>query len=115
MGVYCPASGMTFSEDFPKETGRIALISQSGAEASRLIFLCQDVNLYFSKVVNYGNAADLDAPELLEYLTQDTETDIIALYIEGVKNNHRFHIRRETMHEKETNHHTQGRLNKKWR
>jgi acyl-CoA synthetase (NDP forming) len=90
MGVYCPASGMTFSEDFPKETGHIALISQSGAEASRLAFLCQDINLYFSKVINYGNAADLDAPELLEYLATDEETDIIALYIEGIKDNHRF-------------------------
>ena len=90
MGVYCPESRMTFGEDFPTEKGRIALISQSGAEASRLIFLCHDVNLYFSKAVNYGNAADLDAPELLEYLVQDTETDIIALYIEGVKNYPRF-------------------------
>ena len=90
MGIYCPVSGITFCEDFPKQTGRIALVSQSGAEASRLIFLCQDFNLYFSKVVNYGNAADLDAPELLEYLTQDEETDIIALYIEGVKNYPRF-------------------------
>lgn len=90
MGVYCPESRMTFGEDFPKETGRIALISQSGAEASRLIFLCHDVNLYFSKVVNYGNAADVDGPELLEYLAQDTETDVIALYIEGVKNYPRF-------------------------
>ena len=66
------------------------MLSQSGAEASRLVFLCQDVNLYFSKVINYGNAADLDAPELLEYLTQDAETDIIALYIEGIKDNQRF-------------------------
>ena len=90
MGVYCPASGMTFSENFPKETGHIALISQSGTEASRLVFLCQDVNLYFNKVINYGNAADLDAPELLEYLATDEETDIIALYIEGIKDNHRF-------------------------
>ena len=90
MGIYCPASGMTFGEDFPKETGRIALISQSGAEASRLIFLCQDVYLYFTKVINYGNATDLDAPEFLEYLAQDMETDIIALYIEGVKNYPRF-------------------------
>ena len=81
---------MTFSEDFPKEKGRIAFISQSGAEASRLVFLCQDVNLYFSKVVSYGNAADLDAPNFLEYLAQDKETDIIALYIEGVKDDPRF-------------------------
>jgi acyl-CoA synthetase (NDP forming) len=90
MGIYCPSSGMTFGEDFPKETGRIALISQSGTEASRLIFLCQDVNLYFSKVVNYGNAAGLDAPEFVEYLEQDKETDIVALYIEGIKDEQRF-------------------------
>ena len=81
---------MTFSEDFPGEKGRIAFISQSGAEASRLVFLCQDVNLHFSKVVSYGNAADLDAPDFLEYLAQDKETDVIALYIEGVKNGPRF-------------------------
>ena len=85
MGIYCPESGMTFSEDFPKEKGRIAVVSQSGAEASRLVLLCQDVNLYFSKVISYGNAADLDALDFLEYLAQDTETDVIALYVEGVK------------------------------
>ena len=85
MGIYCPASGLTFSEDFPKAEGRIAVVSQSGAEASRLVLLCQDVNLFFSKVVSYGNAADLDAPELLDYLAQDKDTEIIALYIEGVK------------------------------
>jgi len=27
----------------------------------------------------------LDAPDFLEYLAQDTETDIIAIYVEGVK------------------------------
>jgi acyl-CoA synthetase (NDP forming) len=85
MGIYCPASGLTFSEDFPKAEGRIAVVSQSGAEASRLVLLCQDVNLFFSKVVSYGNAADLDAPELLDYLARDKDTEIIALYIEGVK------------------------------
>ncbi len=90
MGIYCPDSGMSFSEDFPREKGRIAFVSQSGAEASRLVLLCQDVNLHFSKVVSYGNAADLDAPDFLEYLTQDSDTDLIALYIEGVKNGPRF-------------------------
>jgi acetyltransferase len=85
MGIYCPESGVTFSEDFPREKGRIAVISQSGAEASRLVLLCQDVNLYFSKVISYGNAADLDAPELLDYLARDKTTDMVAVYIEGVK------------------------------
>ena len=90
MGIYCPESGMTFSEDFPKAEGRIAVVSQSGAEASRLVLLCRDVNLYFSKVISYGNAADLDAPDFLEYLAQDKQTDIIALYVEGVKNGSMF-------------------------
>jgi len=90
MGIYCPESRLTFSEDFPKERGRIAIISQSGSEASRLVFLCQDVNQYFSKIISYGNAADLDASDFLEYLAQDTETDMVALYLEGVKNKSRF-------------------------
>jgi acyl-CoA synthetase (NDP forming) len=85
MGIYCPESGMTFSEDFPKAEGRIAVVSQSGAEASRLVLLCRDVNLYCSKVISYGNAADLDAPDFLEYLAHDQKTDIIAVYVEGVR------------------------------
>ncbi len=90
MGIYCPGSGLTFSEDFPKEKGRVAFVSQSGAEASRLVLLCQDVNLYCSKVASYGNAADLDETDFLEYLASDNDTDIIGLYIEGVKNGPRF-------------------------
>jgi acyl-CoA synthetase (NDP forming) len=90
MGIYCPKSGMTFSEDFPKEKGHIAFISQSGAEASRLILLCRDTNLYFSKAVSYGNAADLDETDFLEYLAADEDTDVIGLYIEGIKNGPRF-------------------------
>jgi acyl-CoA synthetase (NDP forming) len=90
MGIYAPDSGMTFDEDFPKEKGRIAFVSQSGAEASRLVFLCQDINLHFSKVVSYGNATDLDATDFLEYLAEDKDTNIVALYIEGVNNGPRF-------------------------
>ena len=85
MGIYCPESGMTFGDDFPKAEGRIAVVSQSGAEASRLVLLCRDVNLFFSKVISYGNAADLDAPDFLEYLAMDKKTGIIAVYVEGVK------------------------------
>jgi len=53
MGIYCPASGMTFNPDFPKEKGKVAFVSQSGAESMRLVFLAQDLNIYFSKVISY--------------------------------------------------------------
>jgi len=44
----------------------------------------------FSKVISYGNAADLNETDLLEYLSQDAETEIIAAYIEGVRDGQRF-------------------------
>jgi len=37
MGIYCPASGLTFNPDFPREPGNVAFVSQSGAEAMRFI------------------------------------------------------------------------------
>jgi len=90
MGIYCPESGMTFNPDFSKERGHVAFVSQSGAESMRLVFLMQDVNISFSKVVSYGNAIDLDAPDFLEYLADDDETRVIACYIEGIHDGPRF-------------------------
>ncbi len=37
-------------------------------------------------MVSYGNAVDLDGPDFLEYLADDPDTKIIALYIEGTRN-----------------------------
>jgi 3-hydroxypropionyl-CoA synthetase (ADP-forming) len=39
----------------------------------------------FSKVVSYGNASDLDEIDLLDYLADDPETEIIGAYLEGAK------------------------------
>ena len=44
----------------------------------------------FSKVISYGNAADLSEIDFLEYFAADQETKIIAAYIEGVKDGQRF-------------------------
>lgn len=90
MGIYCPASGLTFNPDFPKEPGNVAFVSQSGAEAMRFVFLADDVGIRFSKVISYGNAIDLDAPDFLEYLADDAETGIIACYTEGVGDGRRY-------------------------
>jgi acyl-CoA synthetase (NDP forming) len=90
MGIYCPASGLTFNPDFPKEPGNVAFVSQSGAESMRFVFLADDVGIRFSKVISYGNAIDLDAPDFLEYLANDEETGIIACYTEGVRDGRRY-------------------------
>ncbi len=85
MGVYYPAGGLTFSPGFPREPGPVAFVSQTGAGSSRLVGLAGTRGLRFSKVISYGNAIDLDAPDFLDYLATDDETKFVACYIEGVK------------------------------
>ena len=43
-----------------------------------------------SKTVSFGNAVVLDAPDYIEYLADDPETEVIAMYIEGMKDGQRF-------------------------
>jgi acyl-CoA synthetase (NDP forming) len=43
-----------------------------------------------SKTISFGNAVILDAPDYLDYLANDVETQVIAMYIEGVKDGPRF-------------------------
>ena len=90
LGVYYPAAGLTFSPIFSQKPGNVAFLSQTGAGATRLVQLANNKGIYFSKVISYGNAIDLDATDFLEYLAGDTETEIIAGYIEGVRDGRRF-------------------------
>lgn len=90
MGVYSPNAGLSFAADFPKEMGPVAFICQSGGNAIHFVRLASRRGVRFSKLVAYGNACNVDESDLLEYLTTDPETRIIAAYIEGVKDGHRF-------------------------
>ncbi|MFC1965865.1 acetate--CoA ligase family protein [Chloroflexota bacterium] len=91
-GVYCPAGGLTIlpGEDFPRQSGPVALISQSGGVAVRIPRRGSGLGIRFSKIVSYGNACDVNECDLLEYLGQDPDTKIITGYIEGVKDGLRF-------------------------
>jgi acyl-CoA synthetase (NDP forming) len=90
MGLYCPGARVAFNRESPRESGNVAFVSQSGLNAEELIFYAALRGVRFSKVVSYGNAVDLDESDFLEYCTVDPETDIIATYIEGVKDGRRF-------------------------
>ncbi len=67
--------------------GRIAMITQSGTVGC--IFLEQAAALGMSKFVSYGNRIDVDEADLLAYLADDPETDIIAMYVEGLEKGRR--------------------------
>ena len=90
MGLYYPKEKITFSSEFPREPGNIAFLSQSGSHAWDLIGRGSQRGLRFSKVISYGNALDLNESDLLEYCARDAETEIIATYIEGVRDGRRF-------------------------
>src|SRR4030043_1046488 len=86
MGICCPKSGLAFLPDLLAEEGPVGVISQSGTFAEQFLSIGSLRNVKFSKVISYGNAIDLDCPDFLEYLAHDPETRVIALYIEGTKN-----------------------------
>ena len=90
MGLYCPESGLSFMPGMPKEPGPVGMVSQSGANAGEFCRTGGVRGLRISKAISYGNALDLNESDFLEYLGQDTKTEIIVGYIEGVKDGQRF-------------------------
>ena len=90
MGLYVPEAKIAFMQGFPPEPGPVGFISQSGGNAGEMVFTAAVRGVRFSKVVSYGNAADIDESELLEYLAEDPDTEVIAAYVEGVKDGRRF-------------------------
>jgi acyl-CoA synthetase (NDP forming) len=90
MGLYCPEGGLAWTSEFPREPGSIGFVSQSGQLAGHFVQEGGDEHLRFSKVVSFGNAADLKAHNFLGYLAEDDKTEIIGAYIEGLKDGREF-------------------------
>jgi acetyltransferase len=44
----------------------------------------------FNKILSVGNKSDVDESEMVEYLTKDKKTEVIALYLEGIAQPQRF-------------------------
>ena len=86
MGFYVPKSGLCTWTAASKESGPVALISQSGGNAQDFTNYTTDrYGIHFSKSISFGNALTLDSTDYLDYLAHDDETRIITMYLEGVK------------------------------
>lgn len=70
--------------------GNVAVVSQSGAVLVSLLEALAKMGAGVSRAVNYGNAVDLDAPELYDYLADDDETAVVLAYLESVGDGRRF-------------------------
>ena len=98
MGLFNPKAGVRFSqEQITGISGTITFVSQSGGHAASLTLAAQAQGIGINKVVSFGNGVVLENADYLEYFAQDDETQVIAMYIEGVKDGRRFfHALRET-------------------
>jgi acyl-CoA synthetase (NDP forming) len=85
MGIYSPSTNLTYDIDLSPKSGSVGVLCQSGGHSYEIIIRGNARGIYFSKAISYGNAADLNETDFLEYFTQDEETKIIAAYIEGVR------------------------------
>ncbi|MBA7651707.1 hypothetical protein ES703_59526 [subsurface metagenome] len=90
MGLYYPREGISFVTGLPKEPGSVGLASQTGGGSVYFIHMASLRGIHFSKVISYGNALDLNESDYLDYFSQDPETKIILMYIEGVRDGKRF-------------------------
>ena len=89
MGMFIPSEGITYSPVFPMEPGNVSFISQSGSYSLIVVRGAGARGVRFNKVVSYGNAADIDECELLEFFSDDPETAVIAAYLEGTRDGKR--------------------------
>ncbi len=70
--------------------GNVAFIAQTGLFAAAAFWWIVSKHPFgISKIVGLGNKCDVDDAEVLEYLAQDEDTDVIAIYMEGVKDGRR--------------------------
>jgi acetyl coenzyme A synthetase (ADP forming)-like protein len=72
------------------KSGHISVLTQSGTFGLSILECLAEENLGVAKFVSYGNKADVDELDLLRYLENDPETEIIVLYVEGLSNGKKF-------------------------
>jgi acetyl coenzyme A synthetase (ADP forming)-like protein len=91
MGYKSPVDNIDASFVFGMANpGRIALVSQSGALCIGMIHYANAERIGLSRIISIGNKADVDDADLIEYLDQDDATDVIAMYIEGIRDGRKF-------------------------
>jgi acyl-CoA synthetase (NDP forming) len=91
MGHFSTASGIN-TTPFVRELckGPLALAAQSGNVGVQIVQHGTTERIGFSKFVGVGNEADLTVEDYLEYFGQDPESEVITLYIEGLRHGRRF-------------------------
>lgn len=79
----------SFASQLPRPGG-IAFMSQSGALCTSILDYARVQQIGFSKFISFGNKADVDEIDLLQFLAQDDSTRVILMYLEDLDDGQRF-------------------------
>jgi acyl-CoA synthetase (NDP forming) len=73
------------------EPGTVSFFGQTGMFASGFFrWITSSQNFSVAKVACLGNKADVDETEVLSFLGDDRATDVVGVYLEGVRDGRRF-------------------------
>ena len=89
-GIWSAAASLNLAFEKPPKPGNISFISQSGTFGGYMAEIARTQGYGLRLFVAVGNQADLSAADYIEYLTNDEDTRVIILYMEGVKEGRRF-------------------------
>lgn len=91
IGVLIPEIGLNASfAHVGAVPGRLAFVSQSGALCTTILDWAQGKGIGFSHFLSLGDCTDIDFADVLDYLSSETTTQGILLYIESVTNSRKF-------------------------
>ncbi|MEJ5349784.1 MAG: acetate--CoA ligase family protein [Desulfosoma sp.] len=88
LGVINPHPSVRMNASFSNRMpapGHISFISQSGALCTSVLDFAAERDFGFSKFISIGNKADVDELDLLRYLHQDEDTQVIMIYLEELR------------------------------
>jgi 3-hydroxypropionyl-CoA synthetase (ADP-forming) len=70
------------------KNGNVAFLSQSGTIG--IAFMEHSSPFGMSKMISYGNRSDVDEADMIWYLSEDPQTKVIGLYVEGLGDGRKF-------------------------
>jgi acetate---CoA ligase (ADP-forming) len=79
------ATFSSFPESGLPRPGRVGLVTQSGAYGTHVLIQARARRIGVNIWVSTGNELDLDVASLIEALAHDSDTEVIACYLEGVR------------------------------
>ncbi len=79
----------TFGKTSPTQ-GNVGFITQSGAMGEAIMNHANELGIGFSIIASIGNKADISSNDILEYLKNDPNTDVILMYLENFGNPRNF-------------------------